>query len=65
MEKIKNQKSIKQAFVWAVAITIIIVFTLSALTIFGCYRVQKYLLPDSQEIWMHTQTVMPDGTVSS
>lgn len=65
MEKIKKQKSIKQAFVWAVAITIIIVFALSALTIFGCYRIQKYLLPDSQEIWMHTQTVMPDGTASS
>ena len=65
MEKIKRQKSIKQSFVWAVATTTIIVFALSSLTVYGCYRIQKYLLPDSQEIWVHAQTVMPDGTVSS
>ena len=65
MEKIKRQKSIKQSFVWAVATTTLIVFALSAVTVYGCYRIQKYLLPDSQEIWVHAQTVMPDGTVSS
>ena len=24
----------------------------------------KNILPDSQEIWLHTQTIMADGTVS-
>lgn len=66
MEKIKKQKpkSIKGAFIWAVAVTMSIVFASSALTIYGCYRIQKAILPDSQEIWLHTQTVMADGTVS-
>lgn len=60
----KKVKSIKSAFIWAVAITMIFVFTTSALTIYICYRVQKSILPDSQEIWLHTQTIMADGTVS-
>lgn len=64
MEKIKKPKSIKRAFIGAVAVTMLIVFASSALTIYGCYRIQKYILPDSQEIWLHTQTVMADGTVS-
>ncbi len=64
MEKMKKVKSIKSAFIWAVAITMIFVFTTSALTIYICYRVQKSILPDSQEIWLHTQTIMADGTVS-
>lgn len=64
MEKMKKPKSIKRNFIWAVAITMLIVFASSALTIYGCYRIQKYILPDSQEIWLHTQTVMADGTVS-
>ncbi len=64
MEKIEKPKSIKRAFIGAVAVTMLIVFALSALTIYGCYRIQKYILPDSQEIWLHTQTVMADGTVS-
>lgn len=64
MEKIKKPKSIKRAFIWAVTVTMLIVFLSSALTIYVCYRMQKQILPDSQEIWLHTQTVMADGTVS-
>ena len=64
MEKIKKPKSIKRAFICTVAFTMLIVFLSSALTIYVCYRVQKQILPDSQEIWLHTQTAMADGTVS-
>ena len=64
MEKIKKPKSIKRDFIWAVAVTMLIVFASSALTIYGCYRIQKVIFPDSQEIWLYTQTVMADGTVS-
>lgn len=64
MEKIKKPKSVKRVFIWAVAVAMLIVFITSALTIYGCYRIQKYILPDSQEIWLHTQIVMADGTVS-
>lgn len=64
MEKIRKPKSIKRAFIGVVAVTMLIVFASSALTIYACYRIQKHILPDSQEIWLHTQTVMADGTVS-
>ncbi len=64
MEKIRKQKSIKNAFIWALAITMLSVFAISALTIYGCYRIRKAILPDSQEVWLHTRTVMADGTVS-
>ena len=63
MEKMKGARSIRQAFICAVAITMLLVFACSALTIYGCYRIQKAILPDSQEVWLHTQTVT-DGTVS-
>ncbi len=61
MEKIRKSKSIKRAFIRAVAVSMFLVFTASALTIYGCYRIQKYILPDSQEVWLHTRTVMADG----
>lgn len=64
MEKINKPKSIKRVFIWNVAVTMLIVFLSSALTIYVCYCMQKQILPDSQEIWLHTQTVMADGTVS-
>ena len=47
-----------------VAITMLIVFVSSALTIYVCYCMQKHILPDSQEICLYTRTVMEDGTVS-
>ncbi len=64
MEKIKKPRSMKRAFIGTAAVTMLIVFASSALTIYGCYRMQKHILPDSQEIWLHTQTVLADGTVS-
>ncbi len=64
MEKMRKSASIKHAFIWAVAVTMLLVFVFSALTIYGCYRIQKHILPDSQEMWLHTKTIMADGTVS-
>lgn len=63
MEKVKRQ-SLKQSFIKAVAITMLVVFLCSALAIFGCYRLQKYILPDSNEVWLIQQTTMADGTVT-
>ena len=51
----------KTAFIWAVAVTMFFVFAASALTIYGCYRIQKAILPDSQEVWLNTRTVIADG----
>ena len=63
MEKIKRQ-SLKRSFRGAVAITMLIVFLCSALMIFICYRLQKHILPDSNEVWLTQQTTAPDGSVT-
>ena len=63
MEKMRKPKSMKSAFIWAVAVTMFFVFAASALTIYGCYRIRKALLPDSQEVWLNTRTVIEDGRV--
>ena len=63
MEKIKRQ-SLKRSFMNAVAVTMLIVFLCSVLAIFGCYRFQKHILPDSNEVWLTQQTTAPDGTVT-
>ena len=63
MEKMRKPKSIKRVFIWAVAATMFFVFAVSALTIYGCHRVQKVLLPDSQEVWLNTRTVIADRRV--
>ena len=51
----------KSVFIWAVAVTMFLVFAASALTVYGCYRIQKVLLPDSQAVWLNTRTVIADG----
>ena len=63
MEKIKRQ-SLKRSFMKAVAVTMLIVFLCSGLAIFGCYRFQNHILPDSNEVWLTQQTTAPDGTVT-
>ncbi len=63
MEKMSSPKSMKGAFTWAVAATMFLVFAASALTIYGCCRIQKALLPDSREVWLNTRTVIEDGSV--
>ena len=63
MEKVKTF-SLKRSFMVAVAITMLIVSLCSALAIYGCYRIQKYILPDSNEVWLTQRTTAPDGTVT-
>ena len=65
MEKIKkNSRSIKWSFTISVAVTMLIAFLCSVITIYGCYRIQKVILPDSREIWLHSQTTLSDGTIT-
>ena len=63
MEKMRKPGSMKKAFICAVAATMFLVFAASVLTIYGCYRIQKVILPDSQEVWLNTRTVTADGRV--
>ena len=65
MEKMKKStNSIKKTFGTAVSLTMLAVFFCSAITIYGCWRVQKYLLPDSKEVWLQTRTTYTDGSYS-
>ncbi len=63
MEKVKRQ-SLKRSFMKTVAMTMLIVFLCSGLAIFGCYRFQKHILPDFNEVWLTQQTTTPDGTIT-
>lgn len=63
MEKVKKY-SLKRSFMAAVAATMLIVSLCSALAILGCYRLQKYILPDSNEVWLTQRTTASDGTVT-
>ena len=63
MEKVKRQ-SLKRSFMKAVALTMLIVFLCGAFAIVICYRFQKHILPDSNEVWLTQQTTAPDGTIT-
>lgn len=63
MEKINNSLSLKRSFTLIAMTAIVCVFLFSIITIFGCYRVQKYILPDSNEVWLHLKMTMSDGTI--
>lgn len=65
MEKMKKEAtSIKSSFIAAIMVTLFSIFSFSAITLYGCWRVQKYLLPDSNEVWLQTETTYADGKVS-
>lgn len=65
MEKMKsNHHSLKKTFMSAVAITMLVVFVCSAVTIYGCFRVQKLLLPESNEMWLQYRKTYADGSFS-
>lgn len=56
--------SLKKSFVYMVIITVGVILISSALSVYGCLRLQKILLPDSQEVWLHVETINQDGSVS-
>ncbi|WP_251212664.1 HAMP domain-containing sensor histidine kinase [Adlercreutzia murintestinalis] len=56
--------SLKKEFARAVAVTMLAVSLASGLAIFGCYQLQKSILPDSDEVWLTQKTTAPDGSVS-
>lgn len=64
MEKIKYKNlSLKKSFFCMVTITIAIALFCSVITIYGCYRIQLFILPDANEVWLNFSTTYSDGTV--
>lgn len=65
MEKIKSTShSIRRSFTAATAITMLAVSLCSIATIYGCYRIQKFILPDSNEMWIQHSITYADGRTS-
>lgn len=54
----------KKDFMLAVTVALLAVVLASAATIYGCYRMQKVILPDSNDVFLYAKTTLPDGTVT-
>ncbi len=60
METIRR-KSLKTEFFAAVSVTLLAVALASALTAWGCLRLQKWLVPDTRFVMVHMDYQTPDG----
>ena len=68
MESIKEKYgdlSLRKAFVLTVLLTFCIVVTVSALSIWGCLTFRRYLLPDSNAVWMELEVTDSEGKTTS
>ena len=61
-KKKKNQKSLRKSFVFAVLYTVTIVVIFSGVTIWGCLKFRKWLLPDSNQVGLTVKKEYDDGT---
>lgn len=60
--ELKSQDSLKRSFITAMLAAVVILAVLSSATIWGCGRVQRVLLPDPNEAFLHVKTTDEDGT---
>ncbi len=67
MEKIKmkiRNASLRKSFIYAICSTVTAVVLLSFVTIWSCLAFRKWLLPDSNEVFLNQTIVYEDGTQS-
>lgn len=64
MEQIKKEKkkSLKKSFIYAMLFTVFMIILLSLLTVWGCTSLQKWIMPDKNEAYLHMTTTYFDGT---
>ena len=60
MEHVR-QKSLKTEFFTAVSVTLLTVVLASAVTVWGCLRFQKWLVPDTNYVMINVAYRTPDG----
>ncbi len=67
MEQIKRKKpeSLKRSFTYAVLFTVFMIILLSFLSIWGCVALQKWVMPDKNQAYLHLTTTYFDGTVTT
>ena len=49
-DKRPKKSSLRKSFIFAVLYAVMLVVILSGVTIWGCLKLQKWLLPDSNEV---------------
>lgn len=67
MEALKKKYgdlSLRKAFVLTVFLTFCVVVAASAVCIWGCVAFRRYLLPDSDSVWMDLEMTDTDGEVT-
>lgn len=64
MEQIKRKKaeSLKSSFTYAMLFTVFMIIILSFLSIWGCTALQKWVMPDKNQAYLHLTTTYFDGT---
>ena len=62
MEEVKSG-SLKTQFFAAVAVTLALVAVLSALTVWGCLRLQRWLVPDTNYVMLNVELLADDGKI--
>lgn len=55
--------SLRKSFVLGVTVTVISIFLLSLLAIYGSYRLQKWIMPDSNEVYLEIEAKRENGQV--
>ena len=63
MEQINRKKaeSLKRSFTYAVLFTVFMIILLSFLSIWGCTALQKWVMPDQNQAYLHLTTTYFDG----
>lgn len=62
MGKIREY-SLKKSFVLGMAVTVAGIFLFSVFTIYGSYRLQKWIMPDSNEVYLTMEVKRENGQV--
>ena len=62
MEEVKRG-SLKTQFFAAVAVTLVLVTVLSALTVWGCLRLQRWLVPDTNYVMLNVELLTEGGKI--
>lgn len=64
MSKKRRNIRLRQSFVLYVFITFLLVVSVSAVVIFGCMKIQKWILPESDEVFLNIEQTAEDGSTS-
>lgn len=62
MGKIREY-SLKKSFVLGMAVTVAVIFVFSIFAIYGSYRLQKWIMPDSNEVYLTMEVKRENGQV--